>query len=168
MNLMRFSCAMVIILCRSLQPSMESMNSKVITCIATIIDEPIHSKVLFSRFCFTFESNLASHQNCINFQNFLDKTVLIIGAGPSGVDLTYSIAEYAKNVIFSHHTHNQNHTYPSNVIRKGSIQKLTQNGAIFTDGSEIDITDIVFCTGRKLHVRNVMDCFSIVNLLSSS
>lgn len=85
------------------------------------------------------------------------KTVLIIGAGPSGIDLTYAIAEYAKNVIFSHHTHNQNHTYPSNVIRKGSIQRLTKNGVIFTDDSEIDITDIVFCTGKIYIIKYMME-----------
>lgn len=74
--------------------------------------------------------------------------MLIIGAGPSGVDLTFLISKYAKKVFFSHHTHKQNYVYPSNVILKGSVQKFTKNGVIFNDGTDIDVTDVVFCTGE--------------------
>lgn len=80
--------------------------------------------------------------------NFPDKNVLIVGAGPSGVDLTHALAAHAKRVIFSHHSHNLSHFYPSNVIRKGSIQRFTRNSVVFADGIEIDITDIVYCTGN--------------------
>lgn len=82
------------------------------------------------------------------FLGFIDKTVLIIGGGPSGIDLVYSISEFAKTVIFSHHTHNSTYTFPTNVIRMGSVQKFTKNAVIFIDGTEIEITDIIFCTGK--------------------
>lgn len=78
------------------------------------------------------------------------KIVLIIGAGPSGIDLTYAIAVHAKRVIFSHHSHNYGHFYPSNVVRKGSIQRFTRSSVVFVDGIEMDITDIIFCTGMYL------------------
>lgn len=90
---------------------------------------------------------ITSKLQSINF-TFPDKIVLIIGGGPSGVDLTFAIAEHAKTVIFSHHTHNQNHVYPANVIRRGTIRKFTRNGAIFDDGHEIGISDVIFCTGN--------------------
>lgn len=83
----------------------------------------------------------------MNSRNFADKIVLIIGSGPSGIDLMYSISEFARSVIFSHHTHNLTYTYPANVIRMCSVQKFTKNGATFIDGTEAEITDIIFCTG---------------------
>lgn len=86
-----------------------------------------------------------------------DKTVLIIGAGPSGVDLTFMISEFAKAVIFSHHTHKEHYVYPSNVITKGSIQKFTKNTAIFIDGSVEEITDIIFCTGIYWKLNNISE-----------
>lgn len=76
-----------------------------------------------------------------------DKTVLIIGAGPSGVDLSRLISQAAKSVIFSHHSHNFSHVYPENVIRKGSVKKFTRNGVVFADDSADEITDVVYCTG---------------------
>lgn len=78
----------------------------------------------------------------------VDKRVLIIGAGPSGIDLTFLISKYATQVIFSHHTHRQNYVYPSNVILKGSVQQFTKNGVIFKDGTNTDVTEVVFCTGE--------------------
>lgn len=84
----------------------------------------------------------------MNFWGFTDKSVLIIGGGPSGIDLVYLISEFAKTVIFSHHTHNSTYTFPINVIRMGSVQKFTKNGATFIDGTEVEITDIIFCTGK--------------------
>lgn len=73
--------------------------------------------------------------------------VLIIGAGPSGIDLTYAIAETATKVIFSHHTHTESHVYPVNVIKKPAIKCFNRNSVIFNDDSEESITDVVFCTG---------------------
>lgn len=81
---------------------------------------------------------------------FIDKVVLVIGSGPSGIDLMYAISEFATTVIFSHHTHNATHTLPANVIRMGSVQKFSKNSAIFVDGTEVEITDVIFCTGTDL------------------
>lgn len=78
----------------------------------------------------------------------IDKTVLTIGGGPSGIDLTYAIAEMANKVIFSHHKHSDSHIVPSNVIKKGTIKRFTRNGVVFSDGSEEIVTDVVFCTGN--------------------
>lgn len=81
------------------------------------------------------------------FSGFADKSVLIIGGGPSGIDLVYSISEFAKTVISSHHTHNSTYTFANNVIRMGSVQKFTKNGVTFTDGTEVEIDVVIFCTG---------------------
>lgn len=80
---------------------------------------------------------------------YAGKNVLIIGAGPSGTDLTYLIAQTAKCVYFSHHTHNVGHIYSSNVVRIGPVKEFTETGAIFVDGSQHDVNEIVYCTGYK-------------------
>lgn len=73
--------------------------------------------------------------------------MLIIGAGPSGVDLTYLISKTANRIYFSHRAHDETNIYPSNVTRIGPVKELTATGAIFVDGSQHDLDKIVYCTG---------------------
>lgn len=76
--------------------------------------------------------------------------MLTIGAGPSGVDLTYLISTTAKRIYFSHRTHDPKHTYPSNVVRVGPIKEFTETGVVFLDGSEHEIDEVVYCTGYQI------------------
>lgn len=98
----------------------------------------------------------------------IDKTVLTIGAGPSGIDLTYAIAEMANKVIFSHHKHTDNHIVPSNVIKKGAIERFTRNSVIFSDGSEEIVTDVLFCTGNVVYVYRILFRFFPSNGLTQT
>lgn len=86
-----------------------------------------------------------------DFSNFmmilLDRIVLVVGGGPSGIDLTNALAAKATKVIFSHHTHDVGYELPSNVVKKGKISRFTNSGVVFTDGSEDAVTDILLCTG---------------------
>lgn len=77
-----------------------------------------------------------------------DKDVLIVGGGPSGVDITYAVLKHARRLAFSHRNHNPNHRFPTTVSMKGEIRELTDTGAIFMDGSEETFTHIVYCTGE--------------------
>lgn len=78
---------------------------------------------------------------------FLDKIVLVVGGGPSGIDLSYALSAKAAKVIFSHHSHDVGYELPSNVVKKGKIARFTSSTVLFTDGSEESITDILLCTG---------------------
>lgn len=75
--------------------------------------------------------------------------MLVVGGGPSGIDLIYLISKTAKRVYFSHHTHNYTQTIPSNVCRVGKVKELTETGVIFEDGTRHDVDAIVYCTGYK-------------------
>lgn len=88
---------------------------------------------------------------CMSFYTYfsLDKTVLVIGGGPSGIDLAHALSTSAIKVIFSHHTHHVDNVFATNVIKRGSIDRFTRHGVVFTDGSEETITDILFCTGNE-------------------
>lgn len=81
---------------------------------------------------------------------FKGKTVVVLGAGPSGMDLALEISGTAKRVILSHHLPDPIGTvFPENVVQKPDIKELTENSAIFADGSSETIDAIFYCTGYK-------------------
>lgn len=79
---------------------------------------------------------------------FVNETVLVIGAGPSGMDLAYEISKKAIRVTLSHHLKEKPKThFPPNVKQRGDVVRMTENGAIFDDGTEEDFTVVFYCTG---------------------
>lgn len=81
---------------------------------------------------------------------FKDETVLVIGAGPSGVDLANEISKVAKRVTLSHHLKEKPKTkFLSNVDQRPDVTCLTLTGVEFTDGSSQSYSIIFYCTGYK-------------------
>jgi hypothetical protein len=80
-------------------------------------------------------------------EQFTNKSVLIIGAGPSGIDLVQSIAKVAKSVKWSTHAKTMNIKLPENVSMKSDVKQLTTSGAIFTDDTMDEVDVIIYCTG---------------------
>ncbi|XP_076280269.1 senecionine N-oxygenase [Lasioglossum baleicum] len=81
---------------------------------------------------------------------FSAKTVLVIGAGPSGMDLALDISRKATRVILSHHSKDPIGTvFPGNVIQKPDVKELTENTVIFKDGSSEALDVVFYCTGYK-------------------
>jgi dimethylaniline monooxygenase (N-oxide forming) len=80
---------------------------------------------------------------------FRGKNVLVIGAGPSGVDISQEIAKCANKVLWSNHLEVQKVLPTTNIIQKPDVAKLTNHGAIFTDGTSENFNDIVYCTGYR-------------------
>ncbi|XP_034936131.1 senecionine N-oxygenase-like [Chelonus insularis] len=81
---------------------------------------------------------------------FINKNVIVIGAGPSGMDLALEISNKAKQVILSHHYPDPIHTiFPENVIQKGDVVKFEETEVIFSDDSKEKADVIFYCTGYK-------------------
>ncbi|KAL1397376.1 hypothetical protein pipiens_009806 [Culex pipiens pipiens] len=81
---------------------------------------------------------------------FKGESVLVIGAGPSGMDLALEISKHATRVTMSHHTKEPFKTiFPANLTQKPDVQELTPTGARFADGSEEPFTVILYCTGYR-------------------
>lgn len=81
---------------------------------------------------------------------FAGERVLVIGAGPSGMDLAYEISRLAVRVTLSHHHKTDPRTqFPANVDLKPDVVALTETGAQFADGSHQEYSVIFFCTGYK-------------------
>lgn len=65
------------------------------------------------------------------------------------MDLAYEISKIAKRVTLSHHQNPEPKTiFPDNVTMKPDVKNLTENGAVFSDGTEQTFTVIFYCTGK--------------------
>ncbi|XP_037821044.1 senecionine N-oxygenase-like [Lucilia sericata] len=83
-------------------------------------------------------------------QMFKDKKVLIIGAGPSGMDITQHIAKTAKQIFLSHHLPEAPPTdFMGPVRQKPDVKYFTPTGAVFKDDSVEDFDCVVYCTGYQ-------------------
>lgn len=81
---------------------------------------------------------------------FPDQTVLIIGAGPSGMDLCHEISKVAKRVTLSHHMPETPKTkFRSNVNQKPDVSYIKGSTVVFTNNEEETYSIIFYCTGYK-------------------
>lgn len=76
--------------------------------------------------------------------------MLVIGAGPSGMDLAYEISKHAERVTLSHHHKPDPQTvFPDNVNMRPDVARLTETGAEFQDGVHQEYNVIFYCTGNQ-------------------
>ncbi|XP_029156619.1 senecionine N-oxygenase-like [Nylanderia fulva] len=81
---------------------------------------------------------------------FDGKTVVVLGAGPSGMDLALEISKNANRVILSHHLTDPILTvFPENVVQKADVVQLTEHEAVFADDTKEKIDVVFYCTGYK-------------------
>jgi len=74
--------------------------------------------------------------------------VVVVGAGPSGMDLALEIAGCAKEVVFSHHNPLPIKTvFPSNLRQVTDIVKVNGNTITLKDGTTAEVDVIFYCTG---------------------
>lgn len=84
--------------------------------------------------------------------HYMNKNVLVIGGGPSGIDLTVEIGKVAQRVVWSNHVVESigmkvNLNLPVNALEKPDVLELTETGARFVDGSTEEFTTIIYATG---------------------
>jgi dimethylaniline monooxygenase (N-oxide forming) len=78
---------------------------------------------------------------------FKDQKVLVIGGGSSGTDLAQEISKKAQHVFWSHHLRSHVDLKMANITQKPDVKQFTANGVFFQDGSFVEITAVLFCTG---------------------
>ncbi|KAK7584095.1 hypothetical protein V9T40_005058 [Parthenolecanium corni] len=80
---------------------------------------------------------------------FRNKNVVVIGAGPSGLDISTQISGHANKVYLSHHSEKAKFIdFPENVIQKPDLSEISENEITFSDGSIVQADAIVYCTDR--------------------
>ncbi|EFA05901.1 senecionine N-oxygenase [Tribolium castaneum] len=77
---------------------------------------------------------------------YANKKVLILGSGPSGLDISQQISNVATKVFLSHRSKDPL-PVPDILHQKCLIKEFVENKAIFEDGTSEEIDDVVFCTG---------------------
>ncbi|XP_072931635.1 senecionine N-oxygenase isoform X2 [Epargyreus clarus] len=79
---------------------------------------------------------------------FTGKRVLVVGAGPSGMDIALEITSVTPRVVLSHHLKEQPKTvFPDNLVQKPDVVRLDGSTAVFQDGSQEEVDVVFLCTG---------------------
>lgn len=90
---------------------------------------------------------------------FKNETVLVIGAGPSGTDISQEISKYALRILWSNHSKRHKIASKWNVIQKPDVASFSESGVTFVDGTSEEIQTVVYCTGYNFNFPFVsMDC----------
>lgn len=81
--------------------------------------------------------------------NFANQNVLILGAGPSGIDISLELSEFANSVILCHKQKQPYKQIPDNVKQEICTIKAISNDEIQLDNGNRykNIDTIIFCTG---------------------
>ncbi|XP_017771386.1 PREDICTED: senecionine N-oxygenase-like [Nicrophorus vespilloides] len=80
------------------------------------------------------------------------KTVVVVGAGPSGIDIAKHTATTAKKVIMSYRTKAWGTPEADNIEKRPQIEQILENGCRFSDGSETEADVIIYCTGYEYYL----------------
>ncbi|TFJ96737.1 Extracellular serine proteinase [Platysternon megacephalum] len=79
---------------------------------------------------------------------FAGRTVVLLGAGPSGVDLTLQLAPVAQRVILSHRQPPLS-ALPGNVLQAAPAVGVAGDTVQFGDGAEHRADVLILCTGYR-------------------
>lgn len=95
-----------------------------------------------------FEGKILHSHDYRKADIFKDKRAVTVGCGPSGLDITFDISKVAKQVYISHHSEKVKHIrFPDNVTQKPDIKCVKKNSVEFSDGTEVEVDMILYCTG---------------------
>lgn len=79
---------------------------------------------------------------------FAGKTIVLVGAGASGIDISLDLCNQAQIVYLSHHGNRFTCQLPSNLEQLSDISIIEDDGSIvFEDGERRQADAIMFCTG---------------------
>lgn len=96
--------------------------------------------------------------------------ILLIGGGPSGLDLAAQLSQTAERITFSQHkipnetkeAHaNREKLMPPRTILQDNVKRFTPNGAEFLDGTHQTFSVVIFATGIAREEKCVLFQFRI-------
>ncbi|CAH2106037.1 unnamed protein product [Euphydryas editha] len=93
---------------------------------------------------------------------FEGKKVLVVGGGPSGMDIALEITSVTEKVILSHHVKEVGSVFPSNLTQKPDVEKLDGNTAYFKDGTQEEVDVVFLCTGYQYNFPFLHESCNIV------
>ncbi|KAK9308846.1 hypothetical protein QLX08_001268 [Tetragonisca angustula] len=82
-------------------------------------------------------------------EDFSGKSVLILGAAASGVDIALDLANHAIRIYLSHNNERLNSSLPSNIIEVLGVEKIEEGKIFLKDQSSVTADVFMFCTGYR-------------------
>lgn len=88
----------------------------------------------------------------------IDENVLVIGLGPSGMDITAQLSKVANRITFSQYKRpnetkeereKRQNLLPPKTTLQDDVKRFTPNGAEFIDGTNETFSVVIFATGMK-------------------
>ncbi|XP_012808849.2 flavin-containing monooxygenase FMO GS-OX-like 4 isoform X2 [Xenopus tropicalis] len=98
---------------------------------------------------------------------FSSRSVVLLGSGPSGVDIAMELASYAKEVTLSHRGSPLQWTLPKNVSLAPAVVHAAPHTLTCSDGTELKADTLIFCTGYKYNYPFLVPARSNGHLASS-
>ncbi|KAM8972542.1 uncharacterized protein RCH25_018277 [Pelodytes ibericus] len=99
----------------------------------------------------TFKGNIL-HSHFYRYPEiFSSRSVVLLGSGPSGVDIAMELAPYAKHVTLSYRGSPLKWTPPENLTLAPPVVKASPHALICEDGTLLEADTLIFCTGYKYH-----------------
>ncbi|XP_058795399.1 uncharacterized protein LOC131666600 [Phymastichus coffea] len=83
-------------------------------------------------------------------EDYANKTVVLLGAGTSGIDIAIDLSPYAKKIYLSHRHDKIEGKWPKNVIQVSGVVKAKGNQLELQNGSTIFGDSFIYCTGYML------------------
>ncbi|XP_026315002.1 senecionine N-oxygenase-like [Hyposmocoma kahamanoa] len=82
-------------------------------------------------------------------EKYQGRRVLIVGAGPSGLDLAMHLSNFTKKLVHSHHLKYNQPNFGPNYKKKPDIITFTSDGVVFEDNSFEELDNVILCTGYE-------------------
>ncbi|CAM1297205.1 Uncharacterised protein g1741 [Pycnogonum litorale] len=82
---------------------------------------------------------------------YKDKTVVCLGRGPSGIDMSLEISKVAKKVYLSHNKQKLVSPLPSNMVQVSGIDSIDDTEIRLKDELVINADVIILCTGYNFN-----------------
>ncbi|XP_014467551.1 PREDICTED: flavin-containing monooxygenase FMO GS-OX-like 4 [Dinoponera quadriceps] len=82
-------------------------------------------------------------------EEFSGKTVLVLGAASSGIDIGIDLSNYTTRVYLSHNHDRLTSPLPSNMTQVAGVESIYENTFHLKDKSTVDADVFIFCTGYK-------------------
>ncbi|KAM4035868.1 uncharacterized protein ACNLHF_014929 isoform 1-T2 [Anomaloglossus baeobatrachus] len=84
-------------------------------------------------------------------EGFSSRSVVLLGCGPSGVDIAMELSPHVEQVFLSHRGPPLTWTPPENVSMVPPVVSAAPNALVCEDGRKIQADTLIFCTGYTYH-----------------
>ncbi|XP_033215017.1 flavin-containing monooxygenase FMO GS-OX-like 2 isoform X1 [Belonocnema kinseyi] len=98
----------------------------------------------------TFPGQILHSHSYRKPEEFSEKSIVILGASASGIDIGIELCDKAKQVYLSHYGKRIVSILPSNLTQVAAINKVEGNSVFFDDGNSVIADTIIYCTGYSI------------------